>query len=52
MALLGDETQRASVQGAVSEQRGTLNLAPLPKEDDPQRKRDNAIVITDTSCKP
>ena len=51
MALLGD-TSRDKVQGAVNEQDGALNLSLKSPDKDDKRKGEEAITITDTSCKP
>ena len=53
MALVGDD-KRDLVVGALSEQDGSLRQFQtlLKKEEDSQRKGDEAITITDTACKP
>jgi hypothetical protein len=52
VALLGED-KRDIVTGAMAEQDGTLRqfLALLVEEDERQRKNDEGIVITDTTCK-
>ena len=57
VALLRNETSRDLVQGALSEQNGVVArfVTVLLKEEDRQasvRKKDDAITITDTQCKP
>ena len=57
VALLRNETSRDLVQGAVSEQAGVVArfVTLLLKEEDRQasaHKKDDAITITDTQCKP
>jgi len=52
VALLGPGTTIGQIGGAVSEQRGILIQGLIPKEDESLPKSKDAIVITDTACKP
>ena len=57
MALLRNETSRDLVRGALAQQDGVVTqfMTLLLKEEDRQasaHRKDDAITITDTQCKP